>query len=137
MIISPRGKIIARAEGEDGLAVADVDPRGGRRGGDAVNHQQDMRARLFRERNPAAFGILVDPHPPILDRLPIDRTSQEAGRIAAAVMTIGQEEFRQAEELARSGKTEQAISAFERLQTEYPSSWIDRVATERLLTLRQ
>ena len=137
MIISPRGKIIARADGEDGLAVADVDPLGGRTGGDAMNHQHDMRARLFRERNPAAFAILVDPHPPALDRLPIDLTSQEAGRIAAGVLTIGQEEFRRAESLARSGKTQDAISAYERLRTEYPSSWIDRVAAERLQRLRE
>jgi predicted amidohydrolase len=137
MIISPRGKIIASAEGEDGLAIADIDPRGGRSGGDAMNTQHDMRARLFRERNPAAFGILVDPSPAVLDRLPIDLTSREAGRIAARVLTTGEEEFRRAEALARSGKTNEAIKAFERLQTEYPSSWIDRVATERLLTLRQ
>ena len=137
MIISPRGKIIARAEGEDGLAIADIDPLGGRTGGDAMNHQNDMRARLFRERNPAVFGILVDPHPPALDRLPIDLTSQEAGRIAAGVLTVGQEEFRRAESLARSGRIDDAISAFERLRTEYPSSWIDRVAAERLQTLRQ
>lgn len=30
--ISPRGKILAKAEGLDGLAVADIDPRGGRGG---------------------------------------------------------------------------------------------------------
>jgi predicted amidohydrolase len=137
MIISPRGKIIARAEGEDGLAVADIDPLGGRTGGDAMNHQHDMRARLFRERNPAAFSILLDPHPPALDRHPIDLTSVQAGRIAAGVLTIGQEEFQQAESLARSGKTQDAINAFERLRTEYPSSWIDRVATERLQRLRE
>jgi hypothetical protein len=137
MIISPRGKIIARADGEDGLAVADIDPLGGRTGGDAMNHQHDMRARLFRERTPAAFSILLDPHPPALDRHPIDLTSEEAGRIAAGVLTIGQEEFQRAESLARSGKIQGAINAFERLQTEYPSSWIDRVATERLQRLRE
>ena len=83
-----------------------------------MNHQLDMRARLFRERNPAAFAILVDPHPPALDRHPIDLTSEEAGRIAAGVLTIGQEEFQRAESLARSGKTQDAINAFERLRTE-------------------
>ena len=60
------------------MAVADVDPRGGREGGDAMNHQRDMRARLFRERNPAAFGILTDPNPPALKKVPIDITSEEA-----------------------------------------------------------
>ena len=136
MIISPRGKIIARAEGPDGLAIADIDPLGGRRGGDAMNHQRDMRARLFRERNPAAFGILTDPNPPVLKKIPIDITQKEAGRIAAKVLTIGEEEFRQAEALARAGKTGKAIAAFARLRTEYRASWIERVATERLRTLR-
>ena len=136
MIISPRGKIIAQAEGPDGLAIADVDPRRGRQGGDALNSQSDMRARLFRERNPAAFGILTEPNPPILRKVPIDITQVEGGRIAAKVLTIGEEEFGQAEELARERDTAAAIAAFERLQTEYRGSWIERVATQRLRTLR-
>lgn len=136
MVISPRGKIIARAEGPDGLAIADIDPRGGREGGDAMNYQRDMRARLFRERHPAAFGILVDPSPPVLEKVPIDMTREEAGRIAAGVLTAGEEEFGEAEALARDGKSEEAIAAFERLEKEYRGSWIERVATERLRTLR-
>ena len=137
MIISPRGKIIARAEGLDGLAMADIDPRGGRQGGDAMNHQPDMRARLFRERNPAAFGILTDPNPPVLQKVPISITQQDAGRIAARVLTIGEEEFRHADSLAREGRTAEAIAAFERLRDEYQGSWIERVAAERLRTLRR
>jgi len=136
MIISPRGKIIAQAEGADGLAMADINPFGGRQGGDAMNHQVDMRARLFRERNPAAFGLLTEPHPPILDRIPIDITQQEAARIAARVLTMGEEEFREADALARAGKTREAIAAFNRLTSEYRGSWIERVANERLQTLR-
>jgi hypothetical protein len=136
MIISPRGRILARAEGPDGLAIADIDPRGGRAGGDAMNTQRDMRARLFRERNPAAFGILTDPDPPVLEKIPIDISRQEAGRIAADVLTVGEEEFSRAEALARQGQTDAAIDAFTRLQKQYPGSWIDRVATERLKTLR-
>jgi predicted amidohydrolase len=135
MIISPRGTIIAEAEGEDGLAIADIDPRGGRAGGDALNHQRDMRARLFRERNPAAFSILTEPEPPVLAKLPIEISQQEAGRIAATALTIGEQAFRDAEQLARSGKIDQAIAAFTRLQQEYRGSWIDRVAGERLETL--
>jgi predicted amidohydrolase len=135
MVISPRGKILARAEGPDGLAIADIDPRGGREGGDAMNRQRDMRARLFRERNTAAFGILTDPNPPVLQKVPIDITQQEAGRIAARVLTVGEEEFRQAAEMAREGKSDAAIAAFERLRTEYKGSWIERVASERLETL--
>ena len=135
MIISPRGRIIARADGPDGLAIAEIDPRGGREGGDAMNHQRDMRARLFRERNPAAFKILTDPNPPALEKVPINITSKEAGRIAARVLTIGEEEFQQAESLARTGKTSDAIAAFGRLRAEYRGSWIERAAIERLRAL--
>jgi predicted amidohydrolase len=136
MIISPRGRILARAEGPDGLAIAEIDPQGGREGGDAMNTQRDMRARLFRERNPAAFGMLTEPDPPVLDKVPIDISREEAARIAAGVLTIGEEQFNQAEALARKGQTDAAIAAFARLREEYPGSWIDRVAAQRLETLR-
>ncbi len=42
-------------------------------------NQRDMRGRLFRERNPAAFGLLTDPTPPVLAKAPINLTSQDAG----------------------------------------------------------
>ncbi len=136
LIISPRGKIIATAEGADGLAIADIDPRGGREGGDSSNHQQDMRARLFRERNAEAFTILTQPQPPVLAQVPIDITREAAGRIFARMLTVGEEEFNQAAALAGAGKTKEAIAAFEKLRAEYRGSWIDRVAGERLAQLR-
>jgi hypothetical protein len=52
-------------------------------------------------------------------------------------LTVGEEEFKRAQELARAGKTAEAIAAFERLRVEYRSSWIDRVARQRLQTLRE
>lgn len=136
MIISPRGKIIAKAEGPDGLAIADIDPRGGREGGDSSNTQKDMRARLFRERNAEAFKVLTDPNPPVLAKVPIDITREEAGRIFARMLTTGEEEFNLASALASKGKTTEAIAAFEKLRTDYRGSWIDRVAHERLESLR-
>ena len=132
MIISPRGKIVARAHGPDGLAVADIDPRGNREGGDALNHQRDMRARLFRERTPGAFDILTSANPPVLSKVPIDLTQAEAGRIMARALTVGEEEFRQASDLAGSGKIDKAIAAFQRLSQEYPATWIDRKSQEWL-----
>ena len=39
--------------------------------------------------------------------------------------------------LARAGKRDQAIAAFQKLRGSYRGSWIDRVSTERLKTLRQ
>lgn len=135
MIISPQGKIVATAEGPDGLAIADVQIHGQREGGDALNWQRDMRARLFRERNPAAFGILTDSQPPVLAKVPISGTRQEAGRIMAKALTLGEDEFKQANSLIGQGKTADAIAAFTRLQKEYPGTWIDRRSGERLAKL--
>lgn len=112
-LISPQGKILAEAKGRDGLAIADIDPHGGREGGDSSNWQRDMRARLFRERNPAAFAPLTEPHPPVLDKVPIAITSEDAGRIMSRMLTVGEEEFKQAAALERAGKTREAIAAFE------------------------
>jgi len=136
MIISPQGKIVAQAEGPDGLAIADIDVHGQREGGDALNRQRDMRARLFRERNPEAFGILTDPSPPVVNKVPIALTQQEAGRIMARALTVGEDEFKQANVLVQQDRTEEAIAAFERLRKEYPATWIDRRSEERLARLR-
>jgi len=136
MIISPQGKIVATAEGKDGLAIADIDPRGGRQGGDALNWQRDMRARLFRERNPETFGILVDNNAPILGKVPLDLSKEDAGRIMAAALTTGEEEFSHAQGLAREGKTQEGIAAFESLQKKYPATWIDRRSQELLAQLQ-
>ena len=137
MIISPRGKIVAQADGSDGLAIADIDPRGGREGGDSANYQRDMRARLFRERNPEAFGILTSTNPPALHKLPIDITREEGARIMARMLTVGEEEFRAATALSRAGKPAEAITAFLKLRAEYRGTWIDRLAAERVETLRR
>ena len=136
LIISPQGKILAEAKGADTLAIADIDPHGGREGGDSANHQRDMRARLFRERSPAAFGLLVDPRPPVLAKVPEATTPAQAIRVFSGILTVGEEQFRKAAALAREGKTEEAIRAFEQLIREYPDSWIDREARLRLARLR-
>ena len=54
----------------------------------------------------------------------------------ATVLTTGEERFKEAEALARAGKTEEAIRLFERLCEECRTSWIDRVGQERLRKLR-
>lgn len=137
MIISPQGRIVARAEGPDGLAISDIEPQGHREGGDALNLQRDMRARLFRERNPEAFGILINPNPPVLAKVPIDLTPAEAGKIMARALTVGEEEFRHANDLMNQGKSDQATSALQQLRRDYPATWIDRSAAEQLSKLRQ
>ncbi len=136
MIISPQGTIIAEGHGSDDIAMAEIDPFGGREGGDAVNYQRDMRARLFRERSPVAFGILTDPNPPVLKKVPETISIAEAVRIGAKTLTVGNERFREAETLARQGKTREAIAAFEKLRVEFHGSWVDREAAKRLEQLR-
>jgi hypothetical protein len=137
MIISPQGKVLAEGKKPDEVVFADINPFGGREGGDALNEQRDMRARLFRERSPAAFGILTDPNPPVLRKVAETITVQEAVRIGAEVLTIGESRFQEANALLRAGKTKEAIDAFEKLSAEFPQSWIDRVARERLRTIRR
>ncbi|MEX0711506.1 MAG: nitrilase-related carbon-nitrogen hydrolase, partial [Pirellulales bacterium] len=132
MIISPQGKVLAEAEGQDSLAIADIDPRGGREGGDALNHQADMRARLFRERSPEAFGILTEREPPILRKAPETIGIADAVRIGAGTLTAGEDRFKAAEALARAGKRDEAVRAFEQLRRDFPHTWIDRVSRERL-----
>ncbi|MHC4404121.1 MAG: nitrilase-related carbon-nitrogen hydrolase [Planctomycetota bacterium] len=137
MIISPKGEVLVQGKGPDDVAIADVDPFSGREGGDAMNHQQDMRARLFRERHPAAFKILTDPHPPVLNKVPETVTVEEAVEISRGVLTVGQRRFNEAEALLREGRTAEAVRAFKKLRSDYPHSWIDRAATRRLAEITQ
>jgi hypothetical protein len=132
MAISPRGDILGEAKGPDALLVVDIDPFGGRQGGDAMNHQRDMRARLFRERSPEAFGLLTDPNPPVLAKVPETITIDRAVEVSRGVLTVGEDRFRAASILARDGKTAEARAAFEALVADYPDSWIDREARKRL-----
>ena len=135
MIVSPQGKILAEAHGADALAIADIDPFGGREGGDAMNQQRDMRARLFRERSPEAFGILTAPNPPILAKVPETITAENAVAVSDKALTVGEIQFKAADLLVRQGNTNGAIAAFEKLCQEFPQTWIDRVSQERLAML--
>jgi hypothetical protein len=135
MIISPQGTILAEAEGTDTLAIAAIDPLGGRGGGDAMNYQADMRARLFRERSPAAFEILTRANPPVLAKVPETMTAAEAVDVSARALTVGEERFQAAESILRAGKPNEAKIAFEQLCRDFPQTWIDRVSRERLALL--
>jgi len=137
MILSPKGEVLVEAEGPDGFAIADIDPFGGRDGGDAMNWQRDMRARLFRERSPAAFGILTDPEPPVLRKVPAAISVDEAVRIAGKTVCTGDARFQEAEALQRAEKIPEAIRAFEQLCVEFPQTWVDRMSRQRLAALRE
>jgi len=54
----------------------------------------------------------------------------------ATALTTGEERFREAEALARAGRTVEAVRLFEQLCEECRTSWIDRAARERLRKLR-
>jgi predicted amidohydrolase len=137
MIVSPQGKVLTEAKGQDVLAIADIDPASGRSGGDSMNQQEDMRARLFRERSPAAFSLLTDKEPPVLRKVPEVTTVEDAVRISRKGHTEGEGDFRAAGQLLRDGKKDEAIRAYEKLIAEYPRTWIDRVSRERLAELRK
>jgi hypothetical protein len=49
---------------------------------------------------------------------------------------VGEARFSEAEKLQREGKTAEAVRIWEQLRAEYPHSWIDRAAGERLAQLR-
>jgi predicted amidohydrolase len=133
MILSPQGKILAQAKEKDEVLIVDIDPAGGRNGGNAFNAQVDMRAALFRERSPEAFSMITHPNPPVLRKVPEETTVQEAARIADGALTIGQERFAQAGKLPK----DEAIKAYEALIADYPKSWIDRASRQRLAELRK
>ena len=137
MIISPKGEILVEAKGSDSIAIADIVPAAGREGGDAMNHQRDMRARLFRERSPEAYGILTRPDPPGLTRVPETMSIDRAVEVSRATLTVGEGRFKAAATLQREGRTDEAIRAYERLIEEFPKTWIDRVSRKRLADLRK
>lgn len=134
-IISPTGQVLATGSGKDTIATAAIDPFGGRQGGNAFDYQQDMRARLFRERAPESYGILTNPQPPVLAKVPTDQTPEEVTRIANGVLSEGQDRFNEADALLKEGKKKAAAAAFEKLRQDYPRSWIDRVSAQRLQAL--
>jgi hypothetical protein len=139
MIISPRGEIIAEEKRAGEVAIADINPFGDRDCSDWSNYQNDMRARLFRERRPEAYGILSHPSPPVLSKLPemTPGPAADIARIYHHAITVGHGHYREAEEKLRNGKIEAAIAAFEALISEYPGTWFDRTARERLAELRK
>jgi predicted amidohydrolase len=135
MIISPQGKVLAEGRQPDDIAIADIDPLGDREGGDAMNSQKDMRARLFRERSPAAFKILTDPNPPVLAKVTESITVPEAVEISERALTVGEGRFKEAAGLQHEGRTNEAIAAYQNLRKEFRQTWIDHVSEQRLAQL--
>jgi predicted amidohydrolase len=138
MIISPKGEVLAEARSAEDIAIADIDPKGGRENADWSNAQTDMRARLFRERRPDAFSVLSDPNPPVFADLPEMEPGPPSviAEIYRKGTTVGHLEYERAQQLASDGDKEVAIAAYKQLIADYPNSWFDRTARERLVELQ-
>ena len=136
MVIGPKGEILAEGGSEpDAIVMADIDPTTGREAGDALGgFTSDFRARLFRERNPAAYRILTEQNPPVLEKLkhiPVPSV-EEAARLCAEGMTTGADAFYEADRLLSEGRVEEARRRFTELSEHFGTLWIGRVARERL-----
>jgi hypothetical protein len=95
---------------------------------------QDFRARLWREHNPAAYAVLVDPQPPALRRLagvPVEDVATSGDRFAAA-LTTGAEAFDEGERWLQAGNAARARARFVELLAQFGTVWIGRAARERL-----
>jgi len=134
MIIAPTGETVAEENRPGQLAIADIDPFGGREGGDWCNWQDDLRARLFRERQPATYEALTAEKPAGMAEL-AELNPGPAARIqeiARRATTVGHGQWRQAKKLLDAGKTEEARAALQQLQADYPATWFDREARKLL-----
>ncbi len=136
LVINPKGEIIADGGREpDTIVAAEIELHSGRDAGDAHGGiTQDYRARLFRERVPAAYGILMEPHPPILDKLRHIHvpSADEAIELAAEVSTTGADAFYEADRILRDGNIEEARRRFESLAEHFGTTWIGRASRQRL-----
>lgn len=136
LIISPKAKILAEGGGKpDAIVTADIDIQGDRLAGDAHGGTTtDYRARLFRERNTKAYGILIDENPPILNKLKdvYVPTRAEAIALSAEVGTTGAAEYNEAERLLRAGKVAEAKKRFEKMAEHFGTTWIGRASSNQL-----
>jgi TolA-binding protein len=138
IIISPKGEIVAEEMRPGRIAIADIDPFAGRQNADWSNRQDDMRARLFRERRPAAYKVLTDPEPPGVRILPemIPGPPLEIARMVNRATTVGHVEYEAAEEHLKAGRTAEAAAAFEALIRDYPATWFESAARRGLEAIR-
>lgn len=136
MVINPKGEIEASGDGKpDAIVTADIDLSRGREAGDALGGiTSDFRARLFRERVPGAYGILMEENPPILQKLkhiPVP-SAEEAAALFAEGITTGSDAFYEAERWLAEGKVEEAKHRFDSLSKHFGTLWMARASRERL-----
>ena len=136
LIIGPKAEILAEGRDKpDAILTADIDPTAGRDAGDAHGGvTPDFRARLFRERVPGAYGILLDDNPPVLEKLKeiYVPSGEEAAALGAEVFTTGADAFYEADKWLSEGRTEEARGRFEKLAQHFGTTWIGRASRDRL-----
>ena len=93
-----------------------------------------MRARLFRERRPDAFSVLTDPNPPVFANLPEMEPGPPSviAEIYRKATTVGHLEYDRALKMMNDGNLSGAIRAFKQLVNDYPNTWFERTARERI-----
>jgi len=141
LIISPKAEVLADGRSDpEGILTADIDPTSGRDASDAHGGvTADFRARLFRERVPSAYGILMDENPPILEKLKDIHvpSGEEAAALGAEVFTTGADAFSEADGWLGEGRTEEARKRFEELAEHFGTTWIGRASRDRLQKLAE
>lgn len=138
-VISPHGEYLVEENRGGEIAVVDVDPFDGRQCADWSNAQEDMRSRLFSERRPETYGMLIHSNPPALDKLPdlYPGSPKEIAQMVQGAITIGHKQYAEAEAYVKAEEIDQAIEAFRALKVDYPGTWFDRMAGERLAVLQK
>ncbi len=134
-IIAPNGEVIASmAEGSD-MVTAEFDPYSGRSGGCSLGGTyEDIRARIFRERQTNVYDVLTDPSPPALSKF-ADRplpAPEDAVRIAALARSTVAYEYEDAKALFESGRIDEAVARFTEICRKVPRTHLDLWSREYL-----
>ncbi len=135
LLISPNGQILSSSPPTYDVSTTDLNPFTGREGGDAMIKQKDRRSRMYAERNPQALAILLEPNPPVVDLIPPCISVEQAIKQGTKVLLQGDKSFNAADDLLKQNNKQQAIKAFKQLKIDFPNSWVDIAAQNRLNAL--
>ena len=141
LILGPKAETLASGKEAPGeLLVADIDPTVGREAGDAHGGTtSDFRARLFRERVPSAYGMLMEETPPVLEKLKGVHvlSGREAAALSAEIFTHASVAFYEADAKFKEGRLSETKAEFTRLAERYGTTWIGRASRDRLAKIAE
>ena len=134
IIVGPQGQVLAwGGKKPDAILMADIDPFGGRELGDSyAGTYPDVRARLFRERVPAAYGRLVEGSPAFVSQLPPLPDIKQLCETARLAIAEGDAAFRRAELMIKKGQVDDARLLLRELRDRFPTTWIHEAARRKL-----